>query len=303
MYRRSLLLLVCAVVSLWACAALAAETPATDSTAPALALESTAATAETLASWQPGQKYTEWFSDKGRVFPMLLADPREAYFRLGFGRTTNSETIWDMTFGGDVALLRTKEPGGTDTSLTVRGLIDPRFEFQDSAFALQNIDFIGGLAFGWAKDPRAYEFFFYHESSHLGDQVVPERERIDFSREMLRFLASQRFGQLMVYGGPSVGTRISPSTIDGRVFIQGGGQYDFRVGGQSMYTALDLKSKQENDWAVNASLQVGANLGNPEKVKNRHRVFVEFFTGHSEMGQFFNETESYVVLGVGYTFR
>jgi len=291
-------------MSSFACVA-AAETAAApthiDSTAPATVIESTAA--EGAEAWRPGKRYVEWFSDKGRVFPVLLADPREAYFRLGFGRTNDSKTIWDMTFGGDVALLRTREPGGTDTSLTVRGVIDPRFQFEDSSFQLQNTDFIGGLAYGWARDAKAYEVFFYHESSHLGDEVTPPRESNDFSREMLRFLASRRFGPLMVYGGPSFATRTTPSSIDGWIFIQGGGEYDFKVCNQDMYAALDLKSKQENDWAVNSSLQVGVELGNPEKVKNRQRVFVEFFTGHTEMGQFVNETESYVLLGVGYTFK
>lgn len=306
MYKIVLPVLICVVMSSFASMAVAAEMAVAptriDSTAPAAAVESTA-TVQGAEAWQGGKRYVEWFSDKGRVFPILLADPREAYFRLGFGKTTSSETIWDMTFGGDVALLRTKEPGGTDTSLTVRGIIDPRFQFEDSSFQLQNTDFIGGLAYGWARDARAYEAFFYHESSHLGDDFTAERENNDFSREMLRLLASQRFDRLMIYGGPSFATRTTPSSIDGWVFIQGGGEYDFKVCNQDMYAALDLKSKQENDWDVNASLQVGVELGNPEKVKNRQRVFVEFFTGHSEMGQFFNETESYVLLGVGYTFK
>jgi hypothetical protein len=296
MLTKTLPFFVFALVFLGACAGLAAETPAA-------VLESTVATAETLASWQPGQKYTEWFSDKGRVFPPLLADPREAKFRLGFGRTSTHETIWDFGFGADVALLRAKQPDGTDSSFSVRGLINPRFQFEDSSFKLQNTDFIAGLAYGWAKDAKAYEFYFYHESSHLGDQVTPERERIDYSRETLRFLASQQFDKLRLYGGPSVATRILPSSVDGRLIAQGGAEYKFDCCGQSMYTALDLQSREENDWAVNATLHVGVELGDPKKVERRHKVFVELFTGHSNMGQFFNETESYVLLGVEYTFK
>ena len=51
----------------------------------------------------------ELFSDKGRVFEPLLADPREAQFRMGFLRETKAnETNWDLVFGGDLGLARAR---------------------------------------------------------------------------------------------------------------------------------------------------------------------------------------------------
>lgn len=251
-----------------------------------------------------GKREVVLFSDKGRVFAPLLADPREAQFRLGFLDNNDSDILWDFVFGADVALARTREADGADTSLTVRGLMAPRFEFGTDSFNLLNTDFVGGLAYGRALGDNAWEVFVYHQSSHLGDEEVETgaRERIDYSHESVRFLMSRKYNGLRLYGGPTYTPRANPDAVERTFVAQGGAEYRFAAGRQPMYAALDLQSREENDWAVNAALQVGVELGDPAKVAKRQRVFLELFTGHSVMGQFFNETESYALVGVGYNF-
>ena len=251
----------------------------------------------------PKVEYRELFSDKGRVFPACLADPREAQFRLGFLRTSDNHTDWDFGFGADIALLRSRGADGREFSFTIRGLIQPRFRF-DGSLDLLNTDFRGGVAWGTMLDGKGCELFLYHESSHLGDDVIErgERENNDYSKESLRFLVTRRFSDLRVYAGPSYNLRAKPDDLRRALTLQCGAEQWYKIRTQPAYVALDLQSKQENDWAVTAALQVGIELGDPKVVARRHRVFVEFFTGHSNMGQFVNETESYVMLGVGYNF-
>lgn len=251
------------------------------------------------------ERSIEHFSDKGRVFKALKADPREAQFRLGYMNNYSGESFLDFVFGGDAALLRSTEGDGRESSLSVRGLVAPRFQFTSDSFDLLNTDFQGGLAFGTALGELSWEVYVFHQSSHLGDEVLAEgiREKIDYSKEGVRFLASRTWGPLRLYGGGTVNLRTEPHEYDEHLVPQCGLEWWFAGGERPAYLALDLRSREGNDWNVNTTLQIGVELGDVAKVENRHRVFIEFFTGYSEMGQFYNESESYVLAGVAYNLR
>ncbi len=252
----------------------------------------------------PPQKHVELFSDRGRVFPPLLADPKEAQFRLGFLGDFHGSAFLDFVFGGDAALARVDYDNGRMCSLTVRGLVSPRFQFNSSSFDLLNTDFQGGLALGTSKGDTACEWYLFHQSSHLGDEVLDSglREKIDYSKEGLRFLTSRRLGPLRLYGGPTVNFRTDPDEYEETLVLQAGAEYAFMQDTRPMFLALDLRSRQGNDWNVNATAQFAVELGDPKVVKRRHRLFVELFTGYSDMGQYYNESESRVLIGVAYNF-
>jgi hypothetical protein len=86
------------------------------------------------------------------------------------------------------------------------------------------------------------------------------------------------------------------------VILQGGIERKFRWHDMPMYAALDLQSKQENDWDVNLAAQLGVYLGNSKEVRNQQRLFITLFNGFSNMGQFYNERELQVLLGIGFNF-
>jgi hypothetical protein len=246
-----------------------------------------------------------FFSDKGRVFSPLLADPREAQFHLGFMRETKTDAmLMDMSFGGDLGFLRYDVSASENLSITIRGLMTARFEFLSESFDLLNVDFVGGPAWGYRYGNNSFELFFYHQSSHLGDETLEcgERQRIDYSREALRVLWSHHFDLLRLYGGPTINFRSDPNSLQGRLSLQLGAERTFLVWGERLYGAVDLQSKQENDWYVNLSVQFGLDIGAPEETVNRQRLFLEFFQGFSNMGQFHNEREFYIMFGIAYNF-
>jgi len=251
-----------------------------------------------------GKQGPEWFSDRGRAFAPLLADPREAQVRVGFIYDKHEDKFLDLGFGGDVGLLRDSTDDGRLFSLTVRGLMTARFQFFSESFDMYNTDFIGGPAAGFRYKATAFELFLYHQSSHLGDDKIAngEREAIDYSREAVRFLASHEFPGLRIYGGPTFNFRGEPDDLDKAFIMQGGAERPFRLLGREMYAAVDVQLREENDWDANLSAQIGMQLGNPAKVHHRQRVFIEYFTGHSNMGQYYDEHERYVMLGLGYNF-
>ena len=247
----------------------------------------------------------EFWPDRGRVFKPLRADPREAIFRLGFMWDKEGDSYQDYVLGGDLGLLYIGLGDREKLSLTARGLFTARFQYNSDSYDLQNGDFIGGPALGYQKGDDSFELFLYHQSSHLGDEVLEsgKRRRIDYAREAIRLMYAHEWGNLRVYAGPTFNLHALPRDIEHKFTAQAGAEYRFSVLGQPAYVATDLQSRQENDWSVNTSFQVGLELGDPGRTKNRQWVFTEFFQGYSNMGQYWDRWESYSLIGVGYQWR
>ena len=249
--------------------------------------------------------YWDFWSDKGRVFKSLKADPREAVFRFGHLVDQDGNTYEDMDFGGDLGLVYAEFPHGGKFSLTCRGLFTARFDLVSESFDLLNTDFIGGAAAGYQWGADSLELFFYHQSSHLGDEILDrdERERIDYGRETIRFLWSHEWNRFRFYGGPSYHIHALPEELDRKLWLQAGAEYRFFIKNRPLFIAGDFQSREEHDWSVNASGQIGFELGNPEKTSNRQWIFGEAFAGYSNMGQFWDRWERYLMIGVGYQWR
>ena len=247
----------------------------------------------------------EWFSDMSRAFAPLKADPREAVFRFGFLYDDNNGWMEDACLGGDLGLILATKQGGHKFTLTARGLFSARFDVFSESFDLQNTDFIGGLALGNQIGSYSWEFFAYHQSSHLGDEILErgQRQRIDYGRETLRILGSYQWNKCRFYGGPSFTLHANPKAIQYKWILQTGAQVNFSLWDWPAYAALDLQSRQEHDWSVNSNAQVGIGLGGRQKKMNRQWVFIEFFHGYSNMGQFYDELETFGLIGVSYFFR
>ncbi|RME73723.1 MAG: DUF1207 domain-containing protein [Planctomycetota bacterium] len=259
--------------------------------------KNTSSSASFQATW-------ELFTDEPRAFAPILANPREANIRLGFMLDNKGKSFWDLGFGGDLGLLSYKSPNWFFIA-TVRGLVAPRFAFFSKSFDLLNTDFLGGVAFGLKTNSWGGEVFVYHQSSHLGDEILSrgERKRIDYSRETFQILIEQYFfSSLRVYSGLSYHIRALPASLEGRFTIHGGGEYYLKKFFLPVFLALDMQAHQFHQWEPNISLQIGVELGNPMKVLKRQRLFFELYYGFSNMGQYYNERKVYILMGIGYNF-
>ena len=247
----------------------------------------------------------EWFHDRGRVFKPLMADPKEARVRFGFMWDRDMEVLEDVALGGDLGFLYKRFSKDDQFSITGRGLFTARFDMFSDSFDHQNSDYIGGLAFGYQHINHTFELFVYHQSSHLGDEILErgDAKRIDYSRETARFLYAHQWGPLRVYGGPSFNIHALPDDIEHSFTLQTGAEYYFPLMDEEMYTAVDIQSKQEYDWTLNATLQLGWFLGNPANTRNRQWIFAEYYSGYSNMGQFWNRWENYGLIGAAYQWQ
>ncbi len=264
---------------------------------------------EVAAPARRERRRTGWlyFTGADRAFKPLRADPREAAARIMYMyNCAESDNLMDAVLGGDLVLAEYNWADARRLTISARGLFTARLNTCESSFPLLNSDYFGGVAVGYRDGDDELEAFLFHESSHLGDEILEEgrRERIDFSREAIRLLWSHRFGKLRVYGGPTWSFRAYPeSDVENTVVLQAGAEWLFKVSGVPMYAAGNAASRQWNDWDVNFTGQVGVLLGDKEDHPNgRPRVFLEYFNGFSNMGQFWDEREQTIGVGLGYNF-
>ena len=252
---------------------------------------------------QPAETTVTWFAGSGRAMKPLLADQREAQVRGGFSTARHGNTFADVGFGGDVAVFNAVDRQDVVVeSVSIRGLFTARFQMNSASTNQLNTDYIGGAAYGRRHGPDSWEVFIYHQSSHLGDETLDfgDRRRIDYGRESVRLLWSHDVStSWRFYGGPTF-------NIDGVPFlrykttIQAGAEYRFEAWGRPMYVAGDLQCRETNDWRPGFCAQVGLELGDPKSLVPRPRLFVELYTGYSNMGQYWNAYETSLLVGVGY---
>ena len=251
---------------------------------------------------EPAKERWAWFSGTDRAFARLLADQREVQIRAGMATARHGDTFGDVVIGGDLAIFsRTRRDDWAD-SLTLRGLFTARFHMNSESTNLLNTDYVGGLAYGSRFGGDSWDLFLYHQSSHLGDEPLDfgDRARIDYGREAVRFLWSHHFTDAFrVYGGPTFNFSGMPF-LRYKTTAQAGAEYAFAPWGRPMYVAADVQARETNDWRPGLNIQVGMELGDPDSPDRHPRIFVEFFTGYSNMGQYWNVYETSFMVGFGY---
>ncbi|MCP4377849.1 MAG: DUF1207 domain-containing protein [bacterium] len=250
---------------------------------------------------------TGWmlFTNGDRALAPLLADQREAQIRAGWMIGRDADKFLDLAFGGDLGIIRRDFSEDESMTLTLRGLITARFQTDAESFPLLNTDYYGGVAFAHRFGKNAWEVFFYHQSAHLGDETLDfgTRARIDYGREAIRFLWSHYLtDDLRIYGGPTLNVAGSEGFVQGKIMLQAGGEYRFSACNIPMYAAADLQVREQNNWRPSLNTQVGMYLGksNEKNPKPKTRVFLEVFTGYSNMGQYWNTYETSAMFGIGY---
>jgi hypothetical protein len=63
------------------------------------------------------------------------------------------------------------------------------------------------------------------------------------------------------------------------------------------YAAADVSTFEENDWDQNLTLQMGLMLRTKQLVRD-YRLAVEYYEGRSQIGEFFQDDETYLSFGI-----
>jgi hypothetical protein len=253
-----------------------------------------------------------------QIFCPVLADPKEARSFVSFLRGTfrslddpsgEGTNIASVGLGDSFGLVRWGGPApGEGLQLDVVGSIFAQFAVAAPSNDLINADYIIGVPITFRQSGFSTRVRLYHQSSHLGDEYLLRAEdvqRENLSFESVELLLSQEIGPLRVYGGGEWILRREPDTIAAKLFHGGVELRTGRAGPGQLVGAIDVKATEattgRHAWSRAISGRVGLEalrsgpVGHPGRLVT---LMLEFYSGPSPYGQFFQEDISYVGVGL-----
>jgi hypothetical protein len=127
--------------------------------------------------------------------------------------------------------------------------------------------------------------------------------RINLSYEAMELLGSwERQGARVYWGGTRI---VSSETPLGRNRTQVGADYrgnPMRWRTARVVGGFDLQAWDETDWDRDYSVKAGLQFRSPYGDARSLHLLLEYYSGHSPHGQFYNLSVKYFGLGIAYVF-
>ena len=211
-------------------------------------------------------------------------------------------------FGETFGLYRffgSKEGNGLQLSLEAG--VFAQFDLESESSDLINADYTIGFPLTYRFDDKSLRFRLYHQSSHLGDELLlgtNPPDRMNLSYEALELIYSREWRGFRVYGGGEYLVHKEPDDLK-PLIAHGGLEYrgsEPLLWGGRFLTGVDLKSMEEHDYTIDTSIKAGLEFGNPNPGQRRLRVMAEWYDGYDPHGQFYNNKVEYYGLGVSLGF-
>jgi len=254
---------------------------------------------------------------EGKVFPVgdlfrpLLADPKQPQFFVSINRFKSSGvryTVASVGFGETFGMYRffgSREWDGLQ--LSVEGAIFAQFNLDAPSYDLINADYTIGIPATYRHGDNSLRFRIYHQSSHLGDeflQSVNPPERVNLSYEAIELIYSREWRGWRVYGGGEYLIHKEPGDLkpmSAHWGIEYRGSKPLVWNGR-LVGGVDMKSFEEHNWAIDTSVKVGLEFGQPNPGQRRLRLMAEWYKGFDPRGQFYNNKVDYYGMGVSLGF-
>jgi len=254
---------------------------------------------------------------EGKVFPVgdlfrpLLADPKQPQFFVSINRFKSSGVryiVASVGFGETFGMYRffgSRE--GDGLQLSVEGAIFAQFNLEAPSYDLINADYTIGIPATYRHGDNSLRFRIYHQSSHLGDeflQSVNPPERVNLSYEAIELIYSREWRGWRVYGGSEYLIHKEPGDLkpmSAHWGIEYRGSKPLVWNGR-LVGGVDMKSFEEHNWAIDTSVKVGLEFGQPNPGQRRLRLMAEWYKGFDPRGQFYNNKVDYYGMGVSLGF-
>jgi hypothetical protein len=274
-----------------------------------LLLAAAATTAAAQTDSKPASRYEAF--PVGGSFRSPVADPAEPRVllsRLKIKREAGEFSAGYASVGYDFGLLRRQGARPDDGwQVSVFGSADSLFNLDLPGDALVNTDYRFGVPVSWRGGALSARGRFYHQSSHLGDELIlggNAPRRIDLSFEAVDALLAAQYGGWRVYGGGSYVVRSSTTSYEG-----GGAQVgaDF-VGSAALIAGLrftggvDVKWHEAADWRSGTSVKLGLMAGRFSPDRRGVTLLAEYYDGFAPFGQFFTEDMKYYGVALQFDF-
>lgn len=243
------------------------------------------------------------FFPSNDVFRPLLADPKERQFFMSLLEVktpTRSYTAWSVGFGESLGLLRW-DGKSFQAQLGFLAGVFSQFDWSTPSKDLLNTDFTFGLAATHRWHNFSGRLQYYHQSSHLGDELLLHNPipRLNYSYEALENIFALENPLFRVYASGEFLMSRDPTSLKRWNFHSGA---ELRGGDSPAFfrpvAGLDVMWKKQHPGTFDVSVKAGLEMGKPA-LRDRHvRLLAEFYDGYSPYGQFFDEKIRYWGAGV-----
>ncbi len=250
----------------------------------------------------------------GDVFRSLLADMMEPRFygsvrRVDFDEPPLPSGGDDEIAAGLVALGERLDVWGLRDEGACEGLqigifgsVFSQFNMDAPSSDLLNTDFTAGLRVTGRRGPWSARLRFFHQSSHLGDELLlnnpgVERENLSFETVDGLLSVNGRAGGVVLwrlYGG--AGYIVRSSSEHERGVAQWGAELRgplWDAGDDTLLRLMaagDLRSFEDRDWGTTSSVKAGVEWASRPTTR-RIRLLLVYLDGFVPFGQFFTSTQ------------
>ncbi len=248
------------------------------------------------------------FLPDGLLYRSYLAGPLES--RLGgvWLDERGEGTLWDITLGGRVGILRYGTPGDYGAEgwqVDVEGAAFPRLDLDENN-DLVSADFRFGVPVTYASGRWQAKLAYYHLSSHLGDELlerVPSAVRRNYSRDVI-VVGTGYFiiPEIRLYGelGYAFYTSGGAEPWETQFGIEYAPAGPTGLRGAPFF-AVNSIFREDTDWNGTLVAQAGWAVSG-DTTRHLFRVGVQYLNGPSNQLQFFNISEQQLGFGIWYDF-
>jgi hypothetical protein len=249
----------------------------------------------------------------GDVFEPLLADPKQPQPQASalWARTRRGDDVIGAVAYGDTAgLVRWPGPQeGEGWQLGLSGAVFAQFDLGAESDALLNADYTIGGALSHRRRAWSGRMRVYHQSSHLGDELLLSRqvERVQLDYEAFELLAAAERRAFRLYAGGELLFRRRPASLPLAVW-HAGLEYRhprrFAIGGRMqghLVAGVDAKRSWTSARIADVSVRTGVEVGPPAADggwRRRFAILAQLHEGGSPFGQFYVERATYLGAGV-----
>ena len=257
---------------------------------------------------------------RGDVFCPLLADPKGQRSFVSYLRETGDGGDMDIGSVGISDMFGLVRIGGSNAGdgfqISVAGSVFAQFDLNTSSYDLINADYIVGFPITIRSGAFSTRLRIYHQSSHIGDELLLRENNPDFERENISFESAELIlsldrGPVRVFGGGEYLLRRDPKDLE-RSLLHGGielrpAQRLLRFGsvaGVRFVAAGDVKASEQQDWKPAISVRTGFEFDRPrdsDPPGRRWGLLFEAYDGPSPYGQFFRRDVRYYGAGIHFT--
>ncbi|MBA3483445.1 MAG: DUF1207 domain-containing protein [Pirellulales bacterium] len=254
-----------------------------------------------------GQPYELHLMPQGLIYRSYMAGAKESRFRSVWHEEGGNHSIWDISLGGNVGILRygtrgDTRPEGVQLGIEGAGLV--RLD-RDSNHDVAATDYRFGVPVTWGDSIHQVKLAYYHLSSHVGDEFMlsnPGFQRFNYSRDVIvwghSLYPTERF---RVYG--EIGYAFYNDVCDPWE-LQFGFDYgpNDRTGARGApFAAINAHLREEVNYGGNLVAQAGW-AWRRSPATGLYRVGVEYYNGKDDQFSFFNQSVEKIGLGMWYDY-